>query len=162
MRNRTIGRLLAGVACSLGLAAAGCGGGNPDMPELVPAGGKVTMDGTPLAGAQVTFVPAGATPGNDAGGRTDEEGRYEIESRHGTGAPVGQYRVVITKLVMPDGSDFIPTEDVSPMDSPARQVLPAQYSDADRTVLEATVPEGGSDGLDFALEGGGDNTGMSP
>jgi len=136
----------------LGVVSAGCGGGAADLPELVPAGGKVTLDGAPLAGAQVTFVPVGTTRGNDVNGYSDEAGRYELESRHGAGAPVGEYRVVITKLVMPDGSDFPVDSDVPPMDSPARQILPPQYSDFDQTVLKATVPQGGSHRLDFALE----------
>ena len=40
---------------------------------------------------------------------------------------MGEYRVVITKMVMPDGSDFLPSA-VPPIDSPAKQVLPAKYS----------------------------------
>lgn len=31
------------------------------------------------------------------------------------------------------------------MDSPAREVLPAKYSDYDQTILKATVPEGGGE-----------------
>lgn len=149
MRIAAAGWLL---LCPLALAAAGCS--KPTGPPLVSVGGTVTLDSKPLSGAQVAFVPTGSTPGQDARGYTDKEGRYKVISRHGTGAPVGQYRVAISKLVMPDGSDFPLDSDVGPADSPARETLPPRYQDLQQTVLTATVPEGGTDKLDFALKTG--------
>lgn len=130
---------------------AGCGGPDPNLPRLVPASGRVTLAGKPLAGALVTFVPTGSTRGSSAEARTDQQGRYELVSQQGRGAAVGSYRVTICKWVMPDGSDYAPEAGVGPDDSPARQVLPPRYSDLQRTTLTAAIPEGGSRTLDFAL-----------
>ncbi len=69
------------------------------------------------------------------------------------GVPVGEYRVTIIKLEMPDGSDFPANSDIAPMDSPARQILDDRYSDDRQTILTATVPVGG-DEIDFPLESG--------
>jgi hypothetical protein len=134
------------------LPAAGCRGRDPNLAPLVPAGGTVTLDGKPLAAAQVTFIPAGSTKGNGASGQTDQAGRYQLESNHGRGAVAGQYRVTIAKLVMPDGSAYSPALGVGPIDSPARQVLLPCYNDPQQSRLTATVTEGGSDKLDFALK----------
>jgi hypothetical protein len=131
--------------------AAGCGGRDPNLPKLVPVDGTVTLDREPLSGTMVTLVPTGNTRGRGATGYTDEQGRYELRAPDGrAGVPVGEYRVMITKLVMPDGSDFPVNSEMAPMDSPARQVLPARYSDDRQTVLRATIPDGG-DTIDFPL-----------
>lgn len=132
-------------------AGIGCGGPDPKLPRLVPASGRVTLAGKPLAGALVTFTPTGSTRGSPAEGRTDQQGRYELACQHGRGAAPGSYRVTIMKLVMPDGSDYVPEAGVGPADSPARQMLPPRYSDLQRTTLTASIPEGGSSTLDFAL-----------
>lgn len=151
MWNRRVASLILGL---LTLLAAGCGGKDPNLPELVPVGGTVIMDGKALSGTSVSFVPDGSTRGSGANGYTDQNGKYELSSPHlGPGAPAGDYRVVLRKLVMPDGSDFPADSEVAPMDSPARQVLPARYSDDNRTELTATVPEGGGT-IDFPLQMG--------
>jgi len=133
------------------IVTVGCGGTNANLPPLVPVSGTVTLDGELLCGAVVRFVPVGSTRGTGAGGHTDESGKYELVSRHGgNGAAVGEYRVVITKLVMPDGSDFPLDSEVPPIESPAKDILPPAYHDMKQTPLKATVPEGGTT-VDFAL-----------
>ena len=133
------------------LMAAGCGGGNPNPPKLMPVSGTVTLDGRPLSGVMVSFVPTGSTHGSGARGHTDNAGRYELTATHGgKGTPVGDYRVVARKLVMPDGSNFPANSNVAPFNSPARQVLPAKYSERDRTVLAALVRDGANT-IDFPL-----------
>ncbi len=131
-------------------AAVGCGGPDLDFPELVPVEGTVTQDGEPLSSVHVMFTPTGQTRGQGAMGFTDEEGRYTLSTQYGEGAPVGQYDVVLSKLVMPDGSDYEPKPGEGPMDSPAREVLPPRYSNPEASELTATVPEGG-DEIDFEV-----------
>ena len=133
------------------LVAAGCGGRKSNMPPLMPVEGLVTLDGTPLAAASVQFHPVGDTRGRGAAANTDAEGRYSlIAPDGGKGAPVGEYKVVIGKLVMPDGSLFSAAEGLAPMDSPAREAVPVRYSDYERSVLTAKVPEGGGS-IEFPL-----------
>jgi hypothetical protein len=43
---------------------------------------------------------------------------------------------------MPDGSE--PSDDVPPIESPARETLPARFSSQEGSTLQATVSEGGN------------------
>ena len=136
------------------LALAGCpgGGASRDLPDLVPVGGTVTLDGKPLSGAHVTFVPVGSTPGWACTGLTDASGHYEVmaDAEH-KGAPVGEFKVTCTKWVTEDGSDFQSEMGVNPMEAGALELLPPKYSDESETELKATVPAGGSDSINFDL-----------
>jgi len=133
------------------LAIVGCGGDASHLPKLTPVGGTVTLDGKPLINAMVAFVPSGSTPGTGANGHTDKAGKYELATRsRGKGTPAGEYRVVVTKLVMPDGTDFPANSAVAPINSPAKQILPVKYSMAGQTVLRAKVGED-STVIDFPL-----------
>src|SRR5262249_10656345 len=86
----------------LGLAviwAVGCGDSN----KFVPVSGKVTLNGSPLAHATVSFQPF-AKPGSiEAGegstGKTNEKGEFTLTSSTGkSGALVGKHRVSISAL----------------------------------------------------------------
>ncbi len=75
--------LLAGVA--------GCGKSGP---QVAPVHGRVTLDGRPLALADVSFQPDGAQ--RASAGRTDADGQYELAYKRGQpGAIVGPHTVRI-------------------------------------------------------------------
>jgi len=124
-------------------------------PPLVPAEGIVTLDGKPLAGANVMLVPRVETRGDKAFyAKTDAAGKFVAASADGRqkGTAVGNYQVVINKLVRPDGSDFVPDPNSGPEDTGGfREMLPAAYCDAAKSVLTADVPEGGTKSLEFKL-----------
>src|SRR5207247_148223 len=136
------------------LATVGCGSKTAG-PPLVPVEGVVTLDGKPLAGANIMLQPRGETRGDRASfGKTDASGKFVITSADGKhkGAAVGNYQVVIGKLIKPDGSDFIPDPNSGPEDTGGfRQLLPAAYSDEAKSVLTAEVPDGGTKSLEFKL-----------
>jgi hypothetical protein len=69
----------------------------------------------------------------------------------GDGAPVGSYKVVISKLKRKDGSDFPLDSPEGPMDAGADESLPPIYSDPEKTTLTADVPAGGGT-VDFPLK----------
>ncbi len=78
----------AAAAC-LGL---GCGGG--DGPQLGNVTGTITMNGAPVPGLNVTFVPQ--DKGSPSYGGTDENGRYRLLfNQHRSGAELGKHNVVI-------------------------------------------------------------------
>jgi hypothetical protein len=134
-------------------AACGCSS-QAGGPPLVPAEGTVMLDGKPLSGAEVLFEPRGETRGQAVFGRTDAAGKFTLAAPDGKrkGAAVGGYRVVINKLVKPDGSDFVPDPNLGPMDTGGfRELLPAAYSDLGQSQLTAEVPEGGTKTLEFKL-----------
>jgi hypothetical protein len=132
------------------LSLAGCGG--KVDPSHVSVSGKVTLNGEALAGAQITFIPLGKTQGIGAQARTGADGRYQLTDRRGQpGAAPGNYKVTISKRVMPNGSDVPADDPTPPIESPAREKLPTIYSNTARTTLKADIPPQGGD-IDFPLK----------
>lgn len=129
------------------LGLSGCGGDKPIPPEKsVTVSGTVTMDGKPLDRATVRFIPqAEAGQGFGGSGLTDSAGKYELRSMAGeeavAGTPPGKYKVIITKLVKPDGSVADMME--PPMMSAAREIIPLKYSDYSSTMLKEDVSSSG-------------------
>lgn len=86
-------------ACGLAtlLLLSGCGKGLP----VAPVTGTITVGGKPLAGASVTTQPIATdstNPGPGSFGRTDEQGRFELElvTSAVKGAIIGDHRVMIS------------------------------------------------------------------
>jgi len=92
---------------------AGCsGGGASDAPELGLVSGTITLDGKPLAQANVTFEPSSGAP---SVGMTDEAGQYELTyNKDNLGAVPGQHTVRISKFGEPgspnDTEDQVPAK----------------------------------------------------
>jgi len=137
--TRSSTRLLLLLAITALPILASCGSSNS---ELTPVTGKVEYKGKALTAATVRFIPMGQTTGFGGEGRTDAEGKYTITyARGGSGLPPGQYKVVVSKRLNPDGSE--PPADEEPIESQARETLPAQYSSEDSTQITKTVPPDG-------------------
>ena len=69
------------------LVVSGCG---PSAPTFVKVQGKITMDGQPIDGAVVTYIPVGGK-GEQASGRTSSDGVYQLTTRNtGDGALAGE------------------------------------------------------------------------
>lgn len=84
----------------------GCDSSKPDSKVIVPVKGRVLLDGEPLAGARVTFIPispidsAQGDPQPMSYGITDAEGSYSLQQADGTeGAVKGQHTVMISKPI---------------------------------------------------------------
>ena len=131
------------VCLLLAVVLSGCGGVSDSRPPVMPVKGTVLLDGKPLSGAMISFIPIGETRGAGGGARTDTAGRYELTSAHGDkGAPLGQYKVIVSKSVMPDGSDYHVESMPPPIQSTVRQILPSKYTNPSSTVLKATIRDG--------------------
>lgn len=138
------------------VVASGCGGGGPKSPPLPatsPVKGAVTLDGKPLSQASVKFIPTGQTKGVECYGITDDSGSYElIQLRGASGAPPGDYMVVISRFAKPDGSPLPVGPDAPPpANVGAVESLPPQYSSFTGSKLKAQVPMGGGE-FKFALK----------
>lgn len=153
------------VLCVLGLLSSavvtGCGSGGPQkvIPEkAVPVTGTVTLDGKPLDNARVTFYPSSSAQGDGSSGTTDSAGKYELQSVFGSevvvGAAPGKYKVVISRMVRPDGSPMPPDSQEPPIMSGAREGIALKYSGFSTTELSANVASSGGT-FDFALKSGG-------
>lgn len=158
-------RCIASVLVLMTAAIAGCGAKSKPAPEgLVPVTGVVTVDDKPLVGASLMFIPlTSSTSGAkvfDSGAVTDATGAFVLQSGEGkfAGASPGEYRVVISRLEMSDGSIAVPTPEKSPMQlqlDGAKETVHANYSDLAFSKLKVTVPAGGGK-LDFKLTATGE------
>lgn len=153
----------------------GCGGGS-DRPQLAAASGIVRLNGEPVEGASVTFIPVGG--GRPGSGRTDSTGRYTIKTyQDASGAIIGEHKVAVVKMSGPgldvmqgdapataeaasgedDGSDSL--SEIEVVDSSEAKEpeinydVPKNYMNADQSGLFITVPPEGSDKLHLELEG---------
>lgn len=133
--------------------ATGCGA-NPEakpLPATVPVSGVVTLNGQPLSAATVIFIPQGQTKGTECQGKTDESGGYRLTQQHGgEGAPPGDYKVVINRLLRGDGTPLPP--EGAGAGGIAVETLPRQYSDITATKLTAVVSQAGGE-FKFDLQG---------
>jgi hypothetical protein len=134
-------------ACWSALIALGCSGAN----SPVPVKGVVKLDGNPLAGATVTFMPAGDS-GRPATGETDQEGVFRLTSlKKDDGAFPGEYRVVVTKIQAIDppppansGEPDAVLKHYQSLKSQKRTaLLPSPYASYLTTPLRCTVPTAG-------------------
>lgn len=131
----------------------GCGSRDENATKfvegLVPVTGVVTQEGQPVPGVQVIYFvdPSTGTAGPRAWGVTDENGKYSLVTYvpgsgndSADGALPGDYRVMIQKLVMPDGGP-VPEEttDADAEALGARQMLLPKYSSPTASQLKATV-----------------------
>ncbi|MFM8283308.1 MAG: hypothetical protein ACKOCW_07085 [Planctomycetaceae bacterium] len=150
--------LVAAIACiAIVAAAAGCSGG-PKRPPTVKVTGKVTMNGTPVPGATVSFQPS-ATGGRAAVGITDGAGQYVLTTfEAGDGAIAGDYGVAIVKSETgaaaglssnANSDDYVPPEGLKEP-PPAKSLIPPRFGSPRESGLRATVG-GGSTTFDFDL-----------
>ncbi len=115
---------------ALFLLATGCGGDS----GLGTVTGRVTMDGEPLSGVLVTFVPQGG--GNASTGTTDANGQYRLTHAAGSGAELGTHTVRVT-TVQAEAATSIGD---LPSDSPEYQEMMsargADYAQMSRSIEE--------------------------
>jgi hypothetical protein len=80
----------------LAASVVGCGGSGP---SLVSVHGLVTLNGKPLPGASLSFVPDGSNKEGQPGeGVTGPQGDYKAITRGDSGLVPGKYRVVVAKV----------------------------------------------------------------
>lgn len=165
--NRRVSRMRSGVwlcaAAALAAVAGGCGKSKKGPTfDLTPVAGTVTLDGKPLADADVGFYLQGTAPEGyyGSGAKTDAEGKYVLKAGDALGAVPGQYKVTVSRLVGADGAAIAAEEDEEGMDAEqlkmggdVKESMPAKYSDMEQTELTTTVEKGKADGYDFQLTG---------
>jgi hypothetical protein len=124
------------------VALAGCNKAPARAPmQEVPVKGVVTLDGKPLAGAEVMFMTQSLGTFTAA---TKEDGSFQLSSSFG-GEQVckGLCKITIQKWVMPEGATMQPN--MAPQLQGAKPLLPPKYSDPEKTTLQEDVPEAGKE-----------------
>ncbi len=127
------------------LGTLGCGSGY----RLAPVSGTVTLNGQPLAGADVHFQPIGSkdnpNPGPGSHGKTDAQGRYSLRvDERQAGAVVGKHRVMIFAYTPGAGG-----QQPDAGGGKKRDRVPLRYNE--KTQLTCDVPVGGRADADFPL-----------
>jgi len=132
------------------LLCLGCGG----EPSTARVAGTITLDGNPLVGASITTQPIAVgdsqNPGSGSFGKTDEQGRFDLELVKPAvkGAIIGEHRVMISpatkKSAVEPGKD-----DPRGHLAGAGQNWPAQFTDGS---LRLTVPPEGNANVRFDLK----------
>jgi hypothetical protein len=126
----------------------GCGGSEAPkaLPKTVPAKGIVTLDAKPLPDATLTFIPRGGTKGIECYGSTNEKGEFSMKQLRGeNGAPPGDYTVVVSRYLKPDGKAIALGSSEMPADVGAVESLSPRYSDPTSSTLSALVPAAGGE-----------------
>lgn len=136
----------------------GCGGDG--RPTLVLVEGTVTLDGEPLEGARLSFIPDAGNQIQRGSNATSGVGGNFVVGTYSAddGIPVGKYKVTVIKEEMvgemPEGYNTEdPTENAKPMK--VKLFTPEHYSLPDQTDLTVEVTSDGMSPATIALEGGG-------
>lgn len=137
------------------VVVAGCSDGKI---RTEPIAGTLTLDGKPLADAQIRFTPKSPGQGLAAFGRSDANGRYRIQTlagRPNAGTTPGEYLVTISKMeLVPNGKMvYSMGEMIEARDSV--QLLPELYSQTSKTPFSAVVAPG-KNAFDFNVQSNAD------
>ena len=128
-----------------GCLVMGCGGKKIPVQVTEPVDGIITMDGVPLAGASVTFIPQG-TGGDAASGSTDSDGKFKIQTLRGApggGTTPGEYRVTISKIEsVPTGRKTTNSDGETIEESTEKQITPPIYASRERTPIIVNITKG--------------------
>jgi hypothetical protein len=117
---------------------AGCG----NSTSIVPAEGVVRLDGLPLKGVEVWFVPTGDYgPDYTARAVTDESGRFRLTCKGKPGAVVGESQVVVLEGPLPANlqGPSAREERAKFLAALGGRPLPPKYGNLSETPLTATV-----------------------
>jgi len=155
----SLGRLAFSILAMLGLLGLmlnGCSKG-PSRPKTYSVSGTVTLNGQPVDGATVVFVPkalgtwgAAAPQGPQvATGETDAQGRYSLGTfAKGDGAIPGEYLVKVFKYPKPAApagtssggeEEYRPPEENAPPPPAPKNMLPEKYANEQTSGLSFTV-----------------------
>ncbi len=125
--------------------------------EVKSVTGRVTLNGQPLAGAQVQFCPPAGVDLPSYAAISDVDGRFAVfkDPRPGLGLKAGRYVVLVTKFA---GAAAVPKEEVA--GAPLQEgtfpgtynILPPLYNDRAKSPFVVDLHAGDND-IPLMLEG---------
>jgi hypothetical protein len=129
-------RLGQATLASLAFVFSSCG---REGPKLHPVRGQVLYDDKPAEGATVVFHPVNPNPDSPRpSGVAAKDGTFTLSTYpHGTGAPEGEYVVLVTWF---EAAAAPPKEGRDPPEPKSK--LPQRYTDPNLSGLKATVRPG--------------------
>jgi hypothetical protein len=154
------GTLTVSILVTVGIVLTGCS--SSPRPPTYPVTGTVTLQGKPLAGAAITFVPTG--DGEAASAITDSDGKYALTTwESGDGARPGEYRVKVSKqeLAAVDPSKLVQNLSIEEEQKiyveskkpapPAKRLIPSKFENEETSGLVHKV-EGKPTTFDIKIE----------
>jgi hypothetical protein len=138
----------------VGLVLIGCGGNGPS-----PVRGVVTLEGTPVAGATVLFMPDAEAECRPASAFTSTDGTFRLTTyTENDGALPGKYRVLVQKTEAAKDRGAAEQSalerakgkrEEEASQKHRKPFLPETYAKFDTTPLRCTVPVSGAVTLDL-------------
>jgi hypothetical protein len=141
MRNNRRRQILATFALGFLLMCMGCGKSQPPMNDDVQ--GTLTVNGAPLVGVMVQFVPENISGEYTASAVTDAKGHFDLRTLDQSGAVIGKHKVIV--LVGREGGRANDPQAAQPNDAGAAPIaknnpqVPPGYSDLRKTTLTIDV-----------------------
>jgi len=136
---------------------AGCKSGEESngLPKLKPVSGTITLNGKPLEGVVISFLPT-AEGGTMTVGQSREEGKYKLSYLGMLGCAPGQYQVMLSYKTTPEGK-LVTLEMQSALVMPkeatqAVERMPKDYGPGNKTLTANVPPEGGEINFDIKSE----------
>jgi hypothetical protein len=115
-------------------------------PKTYLIDGVITLDGTPLEGADIQFLPKKEGIGETAFGKSVLAGKFKLSSVRGQpeqGAMKGTYAVTVSKIeVVAFSKPKIDPVSGDSITQTSKEILPSIYQDTAKTPLEVTIVEG--------------------
>lgn len=137
--------------------ALGCSRTDPNRPKTVKAGGKVTLNGQPVEGANVTLAAEGQ--GRAGFGKTDAQGRFQLATTSAIdGVLPGTYQVSIMKqrteggMTSEESQAFYEKTGKPPPPPKVIDELPPKYANPAASELKAIVNASGPNDFTFELK----------
>lgn len=143
--NKRLGFSFIWLLASFSIFLSGCPqqGGRPTIPTE-PVEGIVTLDGTPLAKAEILFVAQ--SPGaENATALSDDGGKFVLTSLNGApgkGALPGEYKVTVSKVETKQLDTPKKDPNLGEVWTEDTQIVPEKYCALDKTPLQATIQKG--------------------
>jgi hypothetical protein len=139
--------LLGGLSLAVFALVFGCGETKNSQLPVVPAKGKVTVNGQPGAKLMLVFVPSKTEQGVKPSTTTSADGSFDVRTyTTGDGAPEGEYKVTVSVA-----GEFDPTLSDSKREELAAQrkteaaKIPIPYQKAETTPLTVKIEKGKPD-----------------
>jgi len=120
----------------------GCGGA-PPLETLVPVAGTLNVNGKPLDGVTITFIPEIAKNNRGGSATTGADGSFTVTdlTQNLPGLAAGKYTVAYSRMRMPDGSaPPVPKEGETVNPGMIRtETLPAHFQSPDPRSPGSTI-----------------------
>ncbi len=137
------------ILCGLLAIMVGCGPDLSHLPATVPARGVVTLDGTPVENATITFIADSGT--YHATAVSDSSGGFTLKAfPEKDGAVPGSYKVEVNKAVVEGGGDAGTDGEIKGLT--VKFGVPQKYATIGTSGLTTTIPEGGKTDIKIELK----------